>query len=147
MSIFGLYKTFIWSNSLTENLFRDMLGPAAAAQINQDGGQSVHRRTFQLDGMLTDCHVRISDLELSTGNYDAAYLVQLGSELSLIGHDAFQDVVKVLNGAVQAHLPDGPALGFCPLYSNEKIRPELMLALQTTVLSSIFRNYMGESYF
>ena len=124
-----------------------MLGPAAATQINQDGGQSVHRRTFQVDGQLVDCHVRVSDLELSVGNYDAPYLVQLGSELSLIGHDAFQDVVRVLAAAVGLHLPDGPPFGGCPLYSNEKCRPELMLALQTTVLSSIFRNYMGKSIF
>ena len=122
-----------------------MLGPAAASQINQDGGQSVHRRTFQVDGQLIDCHVRISDLEMSVGAYDAPYLAQLGSELSLIGHDAFQDVVGVLTTAVGLHLPDGPPFGGCPLYSNEKHRPELMLALQTTVLSSIFRNYMGES--
>ena len=121
-----------------------MLGPAAATKINQDGGQSVHRRTFSLDGLLVDCHVRISDLELATGNYDAAYLAQLGSELSLIGHDAFQDVVGVLTDATRAHFPDGPTLGGCPLYSDEKNRPGLMLALQTTVLSSIFRNYMGK---
>ena len=114
-----------------------MLGPAAAARINQDGGQSVHRRTFTLDGVLADCHVRISDLEMATGSYDAAYLVQLGSELSLIGHDAFQDVLNVLTGAVTLHFPDGPPLGGCPLYSDEKHHPELMLALQTTVLSTI----------
>ena len=121
-----------------------MLGPAAASRINQDGGQSVHRRTFSLEGLLVDCHVRVSDLELATGNYDEAYLNQLGSELSLIGHDAFQDVVNVLTGAVGVQLPDGPPLGGCPLYSDEKHRPGLMLALQTTVLSTIFRNYMGK---
>ena len=107
-----------------------MLGPAAASRINQDGGQSVHRRTFSLEGLLVDCHVRVSDLELATGNYDEAYLNQLGSELSLIGHDAFQDVVSVLTGAVGVHIPDGPPLGGCPLYSDEKHRPGLMLALR-----------------
>ena len=122
-----------------------MLGPAAATKINQDGGQSVHRRNFHLDGQMTDCHVRISDLEMATGNYDSSYLVQLGSELSLIGHDAFQDVVAVLSNAVATHFPDGPPLGGCPLYSDDKHQPELMLALQTTVLATIFRNYMGES--
>ena len=123
-----------------------MLGPSAATRINQDGGQSVHRRTLNADGSLTDCHVRIPDLELSVGNYDATYLAQLGSELSLIGHDVFIEAVKTLKGAVGVHFPDGPSLGACPLYSDEKNRPELMLALQTTVLSNIFRNYMGKSF-
>ena len=120
-----------------------MLGPSAAARVNQDGGQTVHRRTLNADGTLTDCHIRISDVEMSVGNYDASYLAQLGSELSMIGHDVFDDVVKALNTAVGVHFPDGPALGGCPLYSDSKTRPELMLALQTTVLSNIFRNYMG----
>lgn len=123
-----------------------MLGPSAAARINQDGGQSVHRRTLAADGSLTDCHVRISDLEMASGNYDTVYLSQLGSELSMIGHEVFVDVVKALTTAVGVHFPDGPPLGGCPLYSDAKTRPELMLALQTTVLSNIFRNYMGESF-
>ena len=122
-----------------------MLGPSAAARINQDGGQSVHRRTLHAEGCLTDCHVRISDLELSVGNYDATYLAQLGSELFMIGHEVFNDAVKALESAVGVHFPDGPPLGGCPLYSDEKTRPELMLALQTTVLYNIFRNYMGKS--
>ena len=121
-----------------------MIGPKAASQVNQDGGQSVHRRTLTFDGVLTDCHVRFSDLELATGSYDPAYLSQLGSELSLIGHDIFQDVVKALMTAVTVHFPDGPAFGSCPLYSDDKRKPELSLALQTTVLSTIFRNYMGK---
>ena len=123
-----------------------MLGPSAATRVNQDGGQSVHRRTLSADGSLTDCHIRVSDLELSVGNYDDTYLAQLGSELSLIGHEVFIEVVKTLKGAVDVHFPDGPSLGGCPLYSDEKNRPELMLALQTTVLSNIFRNYMGKSF-
>ena len=132
---------------MTERLFLEMLGPAAATKINQDGGRSVHRRTFTVNGVLVDCHIRISDLEMSTGNYGDAYLVQLGSELSHIGHDAFQDVVVVLTGAVETRQPDyqGPPFGSCPLYSSEKHQPDLMLALQTTVLATIFRNYMGKS--
>ena len=124
-----------------------MLGAAAASRINQDGGQSVHRRTLSSDGVIVDFHVRISDLEQATGNYGSDYLVQLGSELCHIGHDVFLDVIKALSGAIDVHFPEGPSLGMCPLYSDDKNRPELMLALQTTVLSSIFRNYMGRSDF
>ena len=121
-----------------------MLGPTAAARANQDGGMSVHRRTLASEGVITDFHVRVSDLEMSTGNYGTEYLNQLGSELSLIGHEVFTDVIKALHGAVDVHFPEGPSLGMCPMYSDDKSRPELMLALQTTVLSSIFRNYMGK---
>ena len=126
---------------------RGMLGPAAAAQVNQDGGQSVHRRSLNDDGTMTDCHIRLTDLELSTGNYDSSYLGQLGSELAYIGHDVFQDAVKAIATAVTVHDPDGPPLGGCPLYSDDKRRPELTMALQTTVLSTIFRNHMGKTYF
>ena len=121
-----------------------MLGPAAASRANQDGGQSVHRRTLNSDGTLTDCHVRLTDIELATGNYEATYLTQLGSELGFIGHEVFMDAVKAISTAVTVHFPDGPPLGGCPMYSDDKRRPELTLALQSTVLSTIFRNYMGK---
>ena len=139
------FSVFKRKKRINIGLCLEMLGPSAAARINQDGGVSVHRRTFTSDGVLTDCHVRISDVELSNGNYGPDYLSQLGSELSCIDHAVFQDLVKALHVAVGVHYPDGPILGGCPLYSDEKTQPELMLAMQPTVLASIFRNYMGKS--
>ena len=122
-----------------------MHGRDAAAVVNDAvSAVTIHRRGLQLDGKFVDLHCRVSDTVISTGHFGPEYLELLGYELASLDKTVYEEIVRVM----RQRLGEGDISGFGnqPLLVVEGDIYGLFPRLRTTLLFSILRNYMGESY-
>ena len=122
-----------------------MHGRDAAAVVNDSlSAITVHRRGIQLDGKFTDLHCRISDTVIASGRFTDEYMVALGYELATLDKTVFEEVIRVM----RRQLGPGEISGFGqqPLLIVDGDVFGLFPRLRTTLLFSVLRNYMGESF-
>ena len=120
-----------------------MLGVEAARRLNRDYvGPSVYRRGSSVRGMFIDGHVRVQESVIAQGNMCPVYLASLGSELSMLDREIFEEFLSKVCGETDAISPGGRTFGSCPMLMTQSNCPGLFTQVRQTTLFSIIRNYM-----
>ena len=120
-----------------------MLGVAAARRLRRDyTGPSIHRRGLPCRGMFIDSHCKLTDDIIARGNMSPAYLQSLGSELSFIDKEVFDEFLSKTFGEVNNFQGDRPGFGSCPMLLTATNCPPVFKQIRETNLYSLLRNFM-----
>lgn len=124
-----------------------MIGAEAARQLNRDYvGPTVHRRGCSCHNMFLDGHVRLQESVIVDGNMCPVYLQNLGTELSMLDREVFDEFFGKIRAEVDNISPQGRAFGSCPLLLTDESSPALFRHVRETALFSAVRNYMCKSF-
>ena len=120
-----------------------MLGVAAARRLKRDfTGPSIHRRGMSCRGMFIDSHCKLTDAVIAQGNMSPHYLQSLGSELSYIDKEVFDEFLSKAHGEVDNFQGDRPRYGSCPMLLTATSCPPVFKQIRETALYSLLRNFM-----